>query len=295
MADRRSAMAGRRDTGSDRPGNLVGRRGPDTGLFGPDSVTWRVHAEPILWLSAPRALFLQMLLPRAVEGVLQNSNFRADPFGRLLRTAHFFGVVIFGDTEQARAAGDRVRRVHARMTAIDPQTGAVYRIDEPHLLRWIHVTAVESFCSTAQRAGLGLSRAEVDEYYREQLTVAELVGLDPATVPATASDIDKYYRRMRPELAGTAPARQTGQYLLLHTFPLGVGYTPLRPLWTAAIGYGASLMPRWARRMYGLPGLPVTDLSATLTARTLRQAARAIPDRMATPLRQRAERLLAQG
>ncbi len=57
-------------------------------------------------------------------------------------------------------------------------------MDEPDLLGWIHVTATESFCDTVARAGVRLSAADIDRYYTEQLVVAELVGLDPATVPA---------------------------------------------------------------------------------------------------------------
>src|SRR5512139_2477278 len=91
----------------------------DVGLFGPDSVTWRVHAEPILWIAGFRALLLQTLHPRALAGVLQNSRFREDPWGRLFRTAEFFGQTIFGTTETAEAAGLRVRRMHARMSATD--------------------------------------------------------------------------------------------------------------------------------------------------------------------------------
>jgi uncharacterized protein (DUF2236 family) len=249
----------------------------DPGLFGPGSMSWRVHGEPILWLSAPRALFLQMLLPRALAGVLQNSHFREDPFGRLFRTAEFFGTVIYGPTDAARHAGARVSRLHARMRANDPDTGEEYRIDDQHLLRWIHITAVESFCSTAQRAGLGLTEDEVGQYYAEQLRTAELVGLDPATVPTTTAGIEAYYRQMRPELAVGEDAKWTARYLLLQTFPLPRAYTPLRPLWTGAVAYGVSLMPRWARRMYGLPGLPTTDLTATLAARGLRLAGKALP------------------
>ena len=36
-------------------------------------------------------LLLQSLHPRALAGVLQNSNFREDPWGRLIRTAKFYG------------------------------------------------------------------------------------------------------------------------------------------------------------------------------------------------------------
>jgi uncharacterized protein (DUF2236 family) len=249
----------------------------DTGLFGPDSVTWRLHAEPILWLAGLRALLLQTLLPRALAGVLQNSAFRDDPWGRLIRTAQFYGQVVYGPTATAEAAGARVRRIHAAMSGVDPYTGEAFRVDEPDLLRWIHVTATESFCHTARRAGFALSAAEVDQYYREQTEVARLVGLDPTTVPATAEAIGAYYQQMRPRLLVDADTRATTRYLAVPTFPWGLGWTPVRPLWIGVAACGFSLLPGWARRLYGLPGLPTTDLSATVTARMLRTTMKALP------------------
>ena len=48
----------------------------DPGLFGPDSVTWQMHGDPMMWVAGVRALYLQALHPRAVRGVMQNSDFR---------------------------------------------------------------------------------------------------------------------------------------------------------------------------------------------------------------------------
>jgi uncharacterized protein (DUF2236 family) len=238
---------------------------------------WRVHAEPVLWLAGYRALLLESLHPRALAGVLQNSRFREDPWGRLFRTARFWGQVVYGTTEQAEDAGSRVRRIHARLSGVDPATGETFRIDEPELLRWIHVTAAESFCHTAQRAGLGLTPSEVDGYYREQLQVAKLVGLDAATVPASAADVAAYYEEIRPRLVATPDAKTTARYLSVPTFPYKLGWTPVRPLWIGVSAYAFSLLPAWARRLYGLPGLAATDLTATLTARGLRTAIRLLP------------------
>src|SRR6185503_8700454 len=116
----------------------------DLGLFGPDSVTWRLHSEPILMLGGLRSLYLQSLHPRAVAGVSQNSGYRADPWGRLNRTSEFVGTVVFGSTAEVEAAASRVRRLHSRMSATDPRTGERFRVDEPDLLRWVHVAEVES-------------------------------------------------------------------------------------------------------------------------------------------------------
>ncbi|MFW6091419.1 MAG: oxygenase MpaB family protein [Actinomycetota bacterium] len=249
----------------------------DLGLFGPDSVSWRVHAEPILWVAGLRALYLQALHPRAVEGVMQNSNYRDDPWGRLMRTGEYVGTVIYGTTEDAQRAGQRLRRLHGRLRARDPWTGEEFRIDEPDLLRWVHVTEVDSFVTTARRSGVGLTDADVDRYLAEQVRAAELVGLDPATVPSSMAEVEDYYQRMRSELALTAPAVDVAKFLAMPPLPKGLGWTPVRPAWVGVAAAGFSLLPRWARRLYRMPGLPTTDVAATVTSRLGRTVLRALP------------------
>ena len=77
----------------------------DLGLFGPGSVTWKVHAEPILIVAGLRSLYLQALHPRAMAGVAQNCDYRNDPWGRLVRTATYVATVVYGTTAEAEAAG----------------------------------------------------------------------------------------------------------------------------------------------------------------------------------------------
>lgn len=251
----------------------------DVGLFGPDSVTWKLHAEPILLLGGLRSLYLQALHPRAVAGVAQNSTFRSDPWGRLNRTSEYVGTVIYGSSAEVEAASSRLRRMHSRMTAVDPETGARFRIDEPDLLRWVHVTEVESFLTTARRAGLKLTDDEADQYYTEQLRAAELVGLDPATVPATAAEVAAYYEAMRSEIRMTRDAAETAFFLTVPPVPenwgsapfrLGLTLGPTRWAYFGIAGTAIALLPPWARRMYGGLGLPTTDVSADLSVRGMR-------------------------
>lgn len=76
----------------------------DPGLFGPGSVTWQLHGDPVMWVVGVRALYLQALHPRAVRGVVQNSDFRRDAWGRLLRTASFVGEITYGTAPAAERA-----------------------------------------------------------------------------------------------------------------------------------------------------------------------------------------------
>jgi uncharacterized protein (DUF2236 family) len=259
----------------------------DLGLFGPGSVTWKVHEERVLLVAGLRSLYLQALHPRAMAGVAQNSNYKADPWGRLVRTATYVATTIYGTTTQAEAAGRRLSALHARMRARDPVTGEQFRIDEPDLLRWVHVTEVESFVSTARRAGLALSAAEIDAYYAEQGRTAALVGLDPATVPDTANAVAAYYREIRPTLRMTKDAAEAAFFLTAPPVPgnmslplrLSLSLGPARFAYFGIAGVAFGLLPPWARRMYGTLGLPTTDLSAQLSVRALRLALNAFPRR----------------
>ncbi|MFG2053756.1 oxygenase MpaB family protein [Micromonospora sp. NPDC048930] len=270
----------------------------DLGLFGPGSVTWKVHAEPILIVAGLRSLYLQALHPRAMAGVAQNSNYRTDAWGRLVRTATYVATTIYGTTAEAEAAGRRLRTRHARLRARDPFTGEEFRIDDPDLLRWVHVAEVESFVSTARRAGLPLTDAEVDGYYTEQRRAAALAGLDPADVPGTATEVADYYRRIQGDLRMTKEAAETALFLTAPPVPwkvsrplqLGLSLGPPRWAYLGVAGLAMALLPAWARRLYGGLGLPTTALSADLSVRALRLALAAVPRRYREgPLQQAAK------
>lgn len=253
---------------------------PDPGLFGPDSVTWQVHADGSMALGGLRALLLQALHPLAIAGVDQFSNFRDDPWGRLLRTAGYIGAVTYGTSAQAHSAGAKVRGVHSRLRPVDPRTGREFRIDEPDLLRWVHCCEVESFLSTYLRSGGTLGDGDADRYYFEQRSAAALVGLDPQTVPGSRAEMAAYFRQVRPELALTPAARRTAMFVLVPPMPAWVRLaTPAQPAWLGLGMTAMGLLPRWARRLYGLPGLPTTDLGAVVAARAIRTTVKAVPTR----------------
>ncbi|MGH2930984.1 MAG: oxygenase MpaB family protein, partial [Solirubrobacteraceae bacterium] len=87
----------------------------DLGLFGPETIAWRMHRSPALLLGGLRALMVQALHPLAMAAVAQFSDYRNDVWGRYSRTTAYVVTTIFGTTRQAQAAGARVRAVHAPM------------------------------------------------------------------------------------------------------------------------------------------------------------------------------------
>jgi uncharacterized protein (DUF2236 family) len=265
------------------------------GLFGPQSVTWRIHGDPAMLLAGFRALALQAVHPLAMAGFNANSRFRDDPWGRLQRTGAWVGTVTYGTRSEAEAAGARLRALHARLRpGVEPETGRPYRVDDPDLLLWVHCTEVESFLSTYRRSGGRLAPGEADQYVHEMRESARLVGLDPTTVPGDEAGLQEYYRQVRPELRVTHAARRNALWGFAPPMPWWVQLaTPARPSWAALVGTATALLPRWARRLYGLPGLPTTDLTAALTARAVRQTLLTLPPGWTTnPAKAEAERRL---
>ena len=269
----------------DRPGSgtLVGMTvqhltEPDPGIHGPDSVTWRVHSDPSMALAGLRALLLQAVHPLAMAGVAQHSDFRSDPWGRLFRTAEYVGITTYGTTKEAERAGAKVRGIHRQLAGIEPESGRTYRVNDPHLLLWVHCVEAESFLSTALRSGLRLSAADQDRYYAEQTHQASLVGIAQSDTPGSRAEMADYFDAMRAEVHVTAEARRAARFILWPPMPTKIELgTPARPAWLVLAAAAGALLPRWARRAYGLPGLPTTDLAASVVGVALRSGLLAVP------------------
>ncbi|MFE9900813.1 oxygenase MpaB family protein [Streptomyces achromogenes] len=249
----------------------------DPGLFTPGSVTWQMHGDPMMWVAGVRALYLQALHPRAVRGVTQNSDFRRDAWGRLRRTADFVGTATYGTTEAAERAGARVRGIHARLTATDPDTGARYGLDEPALLLWVHCAEIDSYLHVLRRSGFPLTDAQADRYVAEHRAGARLVGLDPETVPASRAELAAYFAKVRPELAAGPEAREVDDFL--RRPPIHPLLIPARELlwrWVARLAYAS--LPAYAHELYGRPApAPAT---VTRELRATGAVLRAIPARV---------------
>ena len=251
------------------------RTTPDPGLFGPGSLTWRLHSDPASGLAGVRALLFQALHPVAMSGLAAHSNYREETWGRLFRTAQYIAVTTFGTADEAERAAGRVRGIHRKLG-----------LDDPELLLWVHVGFVDSMLSTYRRT-VGLTDAESDRYVEEQVTAARLVGLAPDPVPRSVSDLSEYLDRVRPQLRATPEARDGARFILLPPMRSDIRWlTPAAPAWAGLASTAFALQPRWARALYGgnlgglaLAGIPgVADWQATVAARAWRQTLLALPE-----------------
>jgi uncharacterized protein (DUF2236 family) len=234
----------------------------DAGLFGPDSVTWRVHSHMSVLVGGFRSLLVQTLHPLAMAGVAGHSNYRTDPLGRLQRTANFVGATTYGTTEQAEAAIDRVRRVHGQVrgTASD---GRPYSATDPELLAWVHHVEVESFLLAYQRLGPGLEEREADQYVAEMAGLGARLGVEQHIT--TAAALHDWVRN-HPDQRVSAEARAAVRFLLVPPLPLAA-----RGPYAVLLAGAISLIPVRDRRRLGLflPGAMSGKLACEPAARAM--------------------------
>jgi uncharacterized protein (DUF2236 family) len=191
---------------------LYARGAGDPGLFGPDSLAWRVHADlPVMLIGGFSSLIYQTLHPLAMAGVASHSRFREDPVGRLQRTARFIAGTTFGATAFAEQLIGEVRAVHLRVRGIAAD-GRAYAASDPELLTFVHTTEVWSFLRSYQRyAPLPLLRTEKDRYLGEVALIARRLGA--RDVPGSVEEVRDYLHQIEDQLAVTPEALETVAFL----------------------------------------------------------------------------------
>ncbi|QDE39994.1 DUF2236 domain-containing protein [Luteibacter pinisoli] len=213
----------------------------DPGLFGPNSVTWRIHNDFCGMLAGGLcALYLQTLHPRALAGVWDHSNFREDLVGRLRRTTAFVGGTTYAPTAEAHAMIARVRSIHANVRGLD-EAGQPYSADDPDLLTWVHVSEMASFLAGFRAYGpMDVPAAAADAYLDETRRVAEALGA--RDVPGSVAALDDYVRDIIPTLAYTERTRVVLEVLADLDLPVPLAGLS-RDIFLHA---GAALLPPWA-------------------------------------------------
>ncbi|MFC5906727.1 oxygenase MpaB family protein [Streptacidiphilus monticola] len=245
----------------------------DPGLFGPDSVAWRVNGDlPGMLCGGIAALLLQSLHPLAMAGVDQFSDYRERPVGRLNTTAAFVATTTYGSTRAAEAMIERVRTVHRAVHGTAPD-GRPYRADDPDLLTWVHVAEMVCFLRGYEVFGPGrgaLSAADRDRYFTESALIARKLGA--ARVPVTARQAGAYLQATRPSLRLTPAARDAARFLR------DFGRTPAERVGARLLFAGAvTLLPPWAARELGLRQHLLARPPARLLGGALRAAVQPSP------------------
>jgi uncharacterized protein (DUF2236 family) len=216
----------------------------------PDSVSWRVFANPVtMYVGGIAAVLLELGEPRVRHGVWDHSSFKRDPGGRLRRTGMAAMITVYGARSRFEALAARVNRMHGAIEGRTPG-GERYRADDPELLLWVQATATWAFLEAYARYAEPVSPADRDRYYGEARPSAALYGVEKP--PTSEAEMQALMQTMMPRLG---PSPILGELLeILRTAPILP--PPLRPLQRIGARAAVDLLPDETRQRLGLAWVP---------------------------------------
>jgi len=253
-------------------------RDPVAGIFGPQSVSWKINREAALFLGAGRAALLQLAHPWVTAALAQHSTTLSDPIGRFHHTFRVIYTMIFGTLDQALAASRSLYTLHTRIRGELPEpvaaydAGSHYEANELDALRWVYATLVESAVLAHDFALPPLTAAERETYYSESKWMAALFGIAPAELPEDWTAFAAYNRQMwASDILGVNATSRNMAHRLLQ----GAGSWVHPPPWYRALT--AHWMPLRLRQEFALPFGPAEQRSLARTTRWLPRVYRRLP------------------
>ncbi len=175
---------------------------PNAGIFGPQSVSWRINRESALFLGAGRAALLQLAHPWVATALAEHSTIMNKPIARFHNTFRVVFAMVFGSLDQALGAARHLYALHIRIRGTLPENiagwrrGSHYEANEIAALRWVFATLVESAVLAHDCVLTALTAAEREQYYVECKTLAALFGIPMAALPANWQAFAAYIRQM---------------------------------------------------------------------------------------------------
>jgi uncharacterized protein (DUF2236 family) len=235
---------------------MVGGNGPpvaflsppgDRGLFGPESIAWKVHEDFIsMMIGGISSLILQALHPQALAGVWDHSSFREDLKGRLGRTAFFIAATTYGSNEMANSIIAKVNNIHTKITGFD-EFNKPYNATDPKLLAWVHLTETLSFMHSFETyRNERLKDGQKDQYFLEMKLLGQRMGA--VNLPNTYVGTEIAVKSYIPELYFGKRAQSILD--LLEHFPSNLAAKPFIKLISRA---GFLNLPDWVYPIINKP------------------------------------------
>ena len=218
----------------------------EASLLAPDSLSWRIFANPVaMFVGGVAAVLLELAEARVRSGVWEHTTFRDQPMLRLQRTGYAAMMTVFGARSRTEAMIRRVNAGHRRIAGHTPG-GVAYQASDVELLTWVHATATFGFLQAYLSCVRPVAAAERDAYYAENQPSAHLYGVD--SPPGSERELETLFDRMRPLLE---PSPIVLEFLaIMRTVPLLPG--PMRALQPLLIAAAVQILPADIRQRLGL-------------------------------------------
>lgn len=255
---------------------------PQQGLFGPDSMMWRmVKPIPVVPMMLMEAGLLEAPHPWIAFGTM-GSKSSSEFLPRFHRSADAFYDWFCADLDTALRTARRVFGYHSQITGTLPEAiggydaGQRYMANQQDVLMWVWATLIRPLKEYYEHFEGALSPAEVDRYYDECRRFSQLFGIDQDLLPDSWSAFVAYFDGVT-----ASPVMDLSREFLDRPGPLSgdvSGSWKQRLLTTWILSIDAARLPPKVRAQY--PHLPTGRrhrLVATATLRALPLLWRLLP------------------
>ncbi len=252
--------------------------GPEAGLFGPQSMTWRVDREAAIFLGAGRALLLQLAHPGSPPRSRNIRKLSPIPLGGFIAPSEPCSPWFSARATKLCRAARRLHARHAAVAGVMPvaagpfPAGSRYVANETSALSWVHATLVETAAMAYDLVLPALSAAERSQYYAESRRLAALFGISQPGLPQSWDDFVAYNEAMwASDILTVTPQARAIADRLLRSSQLGLR----APKWYLAVT--ARLMPPRLRKDFALSYDEAEQRLATRALHRLRSLYSVLP------------------
>ena len=227
---------------------------PNEGVFGPQSVFWRVVRHISVFVGAGRAVLLQTAHPWVANGVKQHSRTMDDPWNRFRGTFTNVYTLVFGNLDQVVESSLRVHDIHRKIVGkVEEDSGAFaggsrYMANEVNAMIWVHATLWEGSAKMYEMIVGELTDAEKEQYYQESKMFAYLFGIPEEALPPNWNEFLEYNERMW--VSNQLNVQAAGEEIASFVFNIS---PVLKPLLDRYKNLTAYLMPEAVRGQFDLP------------------------------------------
>lgn len=227
---------------------------PLAGVFGPDSMFWRLGRYSTAFLGAGRAALLQNAHPWVANAIKQHSRTMDDPLSRFRGTFTNVFKMVYGSLDQVIDSALRVHQIHTHIHGnIEEDSGAFakgshYQANEGNAMLWVHATLWETTVYMYELIMGELTDQEKEAYYQEAKMFAFLFGIPEDLQPPNWQEFLQYNQRMWDSDVLTVKQASRDISGFLFTFN-----KPLTPVLDRYEIFTSMIMPQRLREQYDLP------------------------------------------